>query len=143
LLEKLVNQLKSNDFHAVDQIFNGVKKLIIVTMNSKVKMNQRRMRSRRTHATAKLGNKPRLIVFKSQKAIYAQIIDDKTGKVVCGTSSLKGKTGISGAAEVGKDIAELAETKKIKSISFDRNGYQYHGRVKALADAARKSGLEF
>ena len=88
-------------------------------------------------------NKPRLVVYRSSKAIYAQIVDDKAHKVVCGASSLKGKSGVVGAQEVGKAIGEMAKKNKVTTVSFDRNGYQYHGQVKALAEAARESGLKF
>jgi len=71
-------------------------------------------------------------------------MDDATGKVLCGTSGLKTKsTGIKAAEEVGTKIAELAKGKKVDKVSFDRNGFAYHGQIKALADAARKGGLDF
>ncbi|HEY5714237.1 MAG TPA: 50S ribosomal protein L18 [Candidatus Gracilibacteria bacterium] len=104
----------------------------------------RKDRSRRTHVKARVTGRPRLIVFRSNKAIYAQIFDDETGKAIAGVSSLKSKKkGVEAAAEVGKTIAELGKAKKIKEVSFDRNGYRYHGRVKALADSAREGGLQF
>ena len=110
---------------------------------TQVKQQKRLSRARRTHAKARAGSRPRLIVYRSLKAIYAQIMDDTTGKVICGASSLKGKSGIAGAKEVGKAIAELAKKNKITQITFDRNGYLYHGRVKALAEGAREGGLKF
>lgn len=91
--------------------------------------------------------RPRLSVFRSAKHISAQLIDDNAGKTVAAATDLdlkkqsKGK--IDPAAEVGKLIAERALAKKIKSVVFDRGGYAYHGRVKALADGARAGGLEF
>ena len=101
-------------------------------------------RKRRTHAKARVSERPRLIVFRSNKSVYAQVMDDAEGKVICGTSGLKLKsTGVKAAEEVGTKIAELAKAKKVKSVAFDRNGYAYHGQIKALADAARKGGLEF
>ncbi len=112
-------------------------------MKSVEKIRRRLARARRTHAQARGNGKPRLIVFRSLKAIYAQVMDDESGKVVCGTSSLKGATGIAGAKEVGKAIAELAKKNKIEEVVFDRNGYKYHGRVAALADSARENGLKF
>jgi large subunit ribosomal protein L18 len=91
---------------------------------------------------------PRLSVFKSNKEIYAQLVDDKEGKTLVSASSrdkgvdAKGtKTEVSTA--VGKAIAEKAKAAGIESIVFDRNGFVYHGRVKALADGAREAGLKF
>ena len=90
---------------------------------------------------------PRLNVFRSNKEIFAQIIDDTTGTTLASSSSveLKIKNGgnSEGAALVGADIAKKATKIKIKKIVFDRGGYLYHGRVAALAEAARKAGLEF
>ena len=90
---------------------------------------------------------PRLNVFRSNSQIFAQIIDDENGTTLVSSSSveLKIKTGgnVEGAALVGKDIAEKAKKKNIEKVVFDRGGYLYHGRVKALAEAARENGLEF
>ena len=90
---------------------------------------------------------PRLNVFRSNSNIFAQIIDDEKGITLVSSSSvqLKIKNGgnIEGAALVGKDIAQKAQKNKIKKVVFDRGGYLYHGRVKALAEAARENGLEF
>ena len=89
---------------------------------------------------------PRLCVFRSNSAIYAQIIDDTKGVTLISSSSLELKiknNNLEAAAAVGKDIAEKAKKAKIKTVVFDRGGYLYHGRVKALADAARENGLEF
>ena len=90
---------------------------------------------------------PRLNVFRSNTQIFAQIIDDVKGVTLASSSSveLKIKNGgnAEGAALVGKDIAEKALKLKIKNVVFDRGGYLYHGRVKALAEAARENGLEF
>ena len=90
---------------------------------------------------------PRLNVFRSNAHIFAQLIDDESATTLASSSSveLKIKTGsnLEGAALVGKDIAEKAKKLKIKKIVFDRGGYLYHGRVAALADAARANGLEF
>lgn len=108
------------------------------------KVTQRKARARRTHAKARISGLPRLIIRRTNASIYADIMDDSLKKIICGTNSLKLKnTGIKGAEEVGKKIAELAKSAKINKISFDKNGYKYHGQVKALADAARKAGLEF
>ena len=90
---------------------------------------------------------PRLNVFRSNKGIYVQVIDDVTGTTLASSShlELKIKNGgnIEAAKAVGKDIAEKCQKKKITKVVFDRGGYQYHGRVAALADAAREAGLEF
>ena len=88
---------------------------------------------------------PRLCVFRSNKNISCQVIDDETGTTLASASSLKLKNGgnIEGAKEVGKLIAEACKKAKIKKVVFDRGGYLYHGRVAALADAARENGLEF
>lgn len=90
---------------------------------------------------------PRLCVFRSNKAIYAQVIDDTKGITLVSSSSLelKLKNGgnIEAASKVGKDIAEKCKKSKIKKVVFDRGGFLYHGRVAALAEAAREAGLEF
>lgn len=109
---------------------------------------RRRLRVRKKiHGTAE---RPRLNVFRSLKHIYAQIIDDDRGVTLVAASSLspelRGKINggnIEGAAAVGKLIAEKARAKGITKVVFDRAGYLYHGRVKALAEAARENGLEF
>lgn len=90
-------------------------------------------------------NRPRLAVFRSDKHIYAQIINDTTGKTLAQASDLDIKAGKKSekAAEVGKRLAEKAKAAKISKVSFDRGGFRYHGRLKALADAAREAGLEF
>jgi large subunit ribosomal protein L18 len=91
--------------------------------------------------------RPRLNVYRSLGHIYAQVIDDQKGEtlVSASTLSLKIKTGgnIASAKEIGKAVAEKAVEKGIKKVVFDRGGYLYHGRIKALADAAREAGLEF
>jgi len=95
--------------------------------------------------------RPRLCVFRSSKHIYAQIIEDVTGKtLVAASTSTKGvpegikySGNVEAAKAVGKQIAEKALAKDIKQVVFDRNGFLYHGRVKALADAAREAGLNF
>lgn len=95
-------------------------------------------------------DRPRLVVFRSNTHIYAQIVNDENGTTLASASSLAisrkepGLHGnIAGAAEVGKAIAKLAKEKNIGKVVFDRNGYIYHGRIKALADGAREEGLEF
>ena len=91
--------------------------------------------------------RPRLNVYRSLNQIYAQVIDDAMGETLLTASSLaaKAKTGgnVAAAKEVGKLVAERAIEKGIKRVVFDRGGYLYHGRIKALADAAREAGLEF
>ena len=90
--------------------------------------------------------RPRLIVFRSIANNYAQIINDEDGKVIAEASDLKMKdkgTKVEKAKKVGEEIAKKAKEKKIKEVVFDRNGYKYHGRVKALADGAREGGLKF
>lgn len=93
--------------------------------------------------------RPRLAVFRSVKHIYAQVIDDRQGHTLVSASSNEKdasvKTGgnVAGAKGVGKLVAERAKAKGISKVVFDRGGYLYHGRVKALADAAREAGLEF
>lgn len=90
-------------------------------------------------------NRPRLAVFRSDKHIYAQVINDATGKTLVQASDLDIKSGKKSerAAEVGKRLAANALAAKISKVSFDRGGFRYHGRIKALADAAREAGLEF
>lgn len=110
----------------------------------------RRTRRRRGQRKRVLGSpdRPRLSVFRSGRHIYAQLIDDVRG-VTLASASTGGKSAgencsnCAAAETVGTAIAERAGTAGIKSVVFDRNGYMYHGRVKALADAARKGGLEF
>lgn len=103
-------------------------------------------RKRRIRAKMKgYAKRPRLAVFKSLKGIYAQIIDDAKGKTIVQANSTeaKAKNDMAGAVKVGELIAKKCLDKKIEAIVFDRSGYKYHGKVKALADAARKAGLKF
>ncbi len=109
---------------------------------------QRAKRHYRIRAVIKgTASRPRLNVFRSNKAIYCQVIDDVQGVTLVSASSLdfEAKNGgnIEGAKLVGKLVAEKALEKGIKVVVFDRGGYLYHGRVKALAEAAREAGLEF
>ena len=95
--------------------------------------------------------RPRLSVFRSNKHIYAQIIDDAAGNTICAASTMEktivGKldstSNVEAAAAVGKALAEKAKAKGVESVVFDRGGYIFHGKVKALADAAREAGLVF
>ena len=95
--------------------------------------------------------RPRLAVFRSQSHIYAQVIDDDAGRTLCAASSLdkelktdfKRGSNLAAAKAVGQLIASRAKEKGIEAVVFDRGGFQYHGRIKALADAAREAGLKF
>jgi large subunit ribosomal protein L18 len=111
------------------------------------KKRQSRVRKKVTGSV----ERPRLCVFRSTKHIYAQIIEDETGKTLATAStvakaagdSVKYSGNVEAAKVIGKKIAEQALAKDIKQVVFDRNGFLYHGRVKALADAAREAGLTF
>jgi large subunit ribosomal protein L18 len=106
-------------------------------------LNRKRRVSAKIKGTTK---RPRLSVFKSNKEIYAQLIDDSKAATICSFSSKRvkeGKNKTEVAALVGEGLAKEAKSKKIKEIVFDRSGYKYHGRVKALAEGARKGGLKF
>ena len=113
---------------------------------------EERRKARVRRAIRKAANgRPRLSVFRSSKQIYAQVIDDERGTTLAAASSLekdmrdKLKSGgnVDAAKEVGRLIAERASAAGVTSVVFDRSGYLYHGRVKALADAAREGGLSF
>ena len=116
---------------------------------AKLSLFDRRRRRVRSALRARASGKPRLSVHRSGKHIYAQVIDDAAGKTIVAASSLdkdlKGKTSSTrdGAAEVGKALAERAKKAGVSAVVFDRGGFLFHGRVKALADAAREGGLEF
>ena len=108
----------------------------------------KRARRTRTRLKALANGRPRLSVFRSSKNIYAQVIDDAQGVTLAAASSLEGEEKAKGAdkdaaARVGKLVAERAKEKGVTDVVFDRGGYLYHGRVKALADAAREAGLNF
>ena len=115
---------------------------------AKLSLFDRRRQRVRTALKARSGGRPRLSVHRSGRHIYAQIIDDAAGKTLAAASTLvKGQKSIGAtvdaAAQVGKDIAERAKAAGITTVVFDRGGFLFHGRVKALADAARENGLEF
>ena len=118
-------------------------------MLKKTRKNEERLRRHKRVRRVVSGTPdcPRLNVFRSNKQIYAQIIDDTTGKTLAASSSvvLKLEHGgnIEAAKKVGADIAEKCKALNIESVRFDRGGYVYHGRVQALADAAREAGLKF
>jgi len=108
----------------------------------------RRRRRVRTALKARAGGKPRLSVHRSGRHIYAQVIDDAAGRTLAFASSLKkgGKAlgaNVEAAAAIGKELAEAAKKAGVTTVVFDRGGFLFHGRVKALADAAREAGLEF
>jgi large subunit ribosomal protein L18 len=111
---------------------------------------RRRRRTRAALRTASRG-RPRLTVFRSSRHIYAQVIDDRVGHTLVAASTLDGqlKTGLktgadrAAAEQVGKLIAERAKAAGVEAVVFDRGAYRYHGRIKALADAARAGGLAF
>ena len=108
-----------------------------------------RIHQRIRHKVLGSEERPRLAVYRSLKHIYAQVIDDRKGHTVAAASSsekssaVKGGGNLTGAKEIGTLIAQRAKEKGINKVVFDRGGYLYHGRVKALADAAREAGLEF
>ncbi|MBW8910663.1 MAG: 50S ribosomal protein L18 [Sphingomonas sp.] len=110
---------------------------------------ERRRRRVRTALRSRGGLRPRLSVHRSGRHIYAQVIDDEAGRTVAAASTLdkdvKGTTGATAeaAAAVGKRVAERAKAAGVTQVVFDRGGFLFHGRVKALADAAREGGLEF
>ena len=113
-------------------------------------MNRQESRlKRKARAKAKIRGsegKPRLTVFRSNKHIFAQIIDDEKGITIAEASDLKTKTEekkVDAAMKVGEELAKAGKAKKVTKVVFDRNGYKYHGRVKALAEGARKGGLQF
>ncbi|MGA3032608.1 MAG: 50S ribosomal protein L18 [Terracidiphilus sp.] len=118
-------------------------------MITQTKRNEirKRIHSRIREKLAGTAERPRLNVYRSLNHIYAQVIDDQKGETLVSASTLqaKAKTGgnVAAAKEAGKSIAEQAVAKGIKRVVFDRGGFLYHGRVKALADAAREAGLEF
>ena len=118
-------------------------------MIPKVKRNETRQRihariRQKVHGSAQ---RPRLNVYRSLNHIYAQVIDDNQGLTLASASTVTAKVKAGGnleaAKEIGKLVAERAQEKGVKQVVFDRGGYLYHGRIKALADAAREAGLEF
>ncbi len=118
-------------------------------MSTTERSQARRRRHRRVRKSVTGTDvRPRLAVFRSAKHISAQVIDDQAGRTVAAASTEQagvadGVTGIAAATEVGRVVAERAREAGIATVVFDRGGYKYHGRVAALADAARDAGLEF
>jgi len=113
----------------------------------KLSKNQTRLhRNRRVRAKVSgTSEKPRLSIFKSLKSMYIQVIDDAAGKTLVSArlSETKGKNDVTGAEKLGELIAKKCQAAKIKKIVFDRSGFKYHGKIKAVAEGARKSGLKF
>ena len=120
---------------------------------NKTSLKKRRTEKRKLRIKKRIvpkTHKPRLCISKSHKNFYAQIIDDLEAKTILGVSTLsadfkdmKNRGNVESAKKLGKFIAEKAAEKGIKQVVFDRNGYLYHGKIKAFADAARENGLEF
>lgn len=119
-----------------------------------IKKQNKDTRRRRIHVRIRervkgTAERPRLAVFRSIKHIYAQLIDDRAGRTLASASSAEKSSpvaaggNVAGAKEIGKLIAQRAQAAGIKKVVFDRGGFLYHGRVKALAEAAREGGLEF
>jgi large subunit ribosomal protein L18 len=120
-------------------------------MLSARELQERRKRRVRHGLRVKAADRPRLSVFRSNKHIYAQVIDDRAGRTLAQASTidkelrdqLQSRTDRAAAAEVGKALAARAVQAGVDRVVFDRGGYIYHGRIKALADAAREGGLQF
>lgn len=115
-------------------------------MKTSLRSYNRQARKRRIRANLSgTQERPRLTVHRSLMQIAVQLIDDTTGRtlIAASTKELKAKPNIEGAVKLGEAIAKKAQEAKISTIVFDRNAYRYHGRIKALADAAREAGLQF
>lgn len=114
-------------------------------MSTKKELRRKRIQMGVRNKISGTADQPRLAVFRSNKQIYAQIINDVDGVTITAASSIKLKTtnSIDLAKEVGTLIAQAAQEKGVSKVKFDRGGYLYHGRVKSLADAAREAGLKF
>ncbi len=118
---------------------------------TEIKNVRRKRRARHVRRAVRRPDRARLSVYRSQAHTYAQVIDDATGQTVCGvgttakqlSSELSGKSKTEKAAFVGKEIARMALEKGVSAVVFDRGAFKFHGRVKALADAAREGGLKF
>ena len=122
-------------------------------MKKNKKTNSKWIKKRnRIKSSLKIGSLPRLVVYRSNRNIFAQIVDDINSVTIASASSIdkslasevkKAKTKLDKSVIVGKKIGSIAMDKKISNVIFDRNGYNYHGRIKALADAAREAGMKF
>ena len=113
---------------------------------AKLSLFERRRRRVRTAIKARAGDRPRLSIHRTGRHIYAQVIDDAQGRTLAAASTLGVKSSganVDAAVQVGKSIAEAAKAAGVSTVVFDRGGFLFHGRVKALADAAREGGLEF
>ena len=113
---------------------------------AKLSLFERRRRRVRTAIKARAGDRPRLSIHRTGRHIYAQVIDDTQGRTLAAASTLGVKSSganVDAAVQVGKSIAEAAKAAGVSTVVFDRGGFLFHGRVKALADAAREGGLEF
>ena len=124
--------------------------------SARVRKLSRDLHRKRVHARVRqkvsgTAERPRLSVYRSIGHIYVQVIDDQSGKTLASASSIDGETkknlkgggNVAAAKVIGKTIAERAKSAGVSKVVFDRGGYKYHGRVKALADAAREAGLQF
>ncbi len=120
-------------------------------MTDRKNIQRKRRRNSVRRRLRRSGPVVRLAVNRSHKHIYAQIVDENTGRTVCGVgsaskaiaSNLSGKNKTERAAAIGQEIARIAKEKGVESVVFDRGAFKYHGRVKALAEAAREGGLKF
>ena len=116
-------------------------------MTKGLSLFEKRRRRNRSTLRSRAGTRPRLHVHRSGKHIYAQVIDDVAGRTVAAASTLAGHDGtganVAAASAVGTRVAEAAKAAGVTQVVFDRGGFLFHGRVKALADAAREAGLEF
>ena len=113
---------------------------------AKLSLFERRRRRVRTAIKSRAGDRPRLSIHRTGRHIYAQVIDDAQGRTLAAASTLGVKSSganVDAAVQVGKTIAEAAKKAGVSTVVFDRGGFLFHGRVKALADAAREGGLEF
>lgn len=120
---------------------------------SSVKRERRKRIKKRIHKKISgTPERPRLVVFRSLRGIYAQLVDDSSNRTICSVSSLskdlnseilKAESKVEKAKLIGKSLAEKAKSLKIEQVVFDRNGFLYHGRVKAVAEGAREAGLKF
>jgi large subunit ribosomal protein L18 len=113
-------------------------------MPSKKEIARLRRRQKAKKIAQGTTKRPRLVVFRSNMFAYAQLIDDSTGKTIAAASDMKAKgKGVEKAKNVGLEIAKKAKDAKVETCVFDRNGYMYHGKVKAIAEGAREGGLKF
>ena len=113
---------------------------------NKVESRKKRIRRVRAKIRGTAKQRPRLSVFRSASHIYAQLVDDDSGKTLASFDSRKlkkTKNNLETAAKVGEEIGKIAKGMKIETVLFDRRGYKYHGRIKALADGVRESGIKF